>query len=763
VLTDRVSTYHLGANPSGVGRDRKATLRSWFLVKWFDLLALLFLTSATAAILIPLWSPGVPNPGDFLMSVHRIYELEKAWENGIFYPRFGLDLNFGYTAPLFQYYPPLASYIGLTFYRFGLGFIAAAKAVASVSLLFAGWGAYVYARTLLRQRFAAAIAAFTYLLSPYLLMVIYERGAVSESLTWAILPWLVWTTHRYFLTRRRAFGLAVAALVALTMLGHNATALFVAPLAALYAAVLAAMTRDSRALLRVAGAFLLGAGLSAFYWAPALLEMNLTKSTEFMFSGGTSVEANVKTLATFAQTSPVALYAGPERFRFALWPLLAAAAGVIGLVVARRRRPPLLWFWVGALSVTALLQLDLSLPFWQHVPFVRFIQFPWRLYGIIAFSIAILFGALFADVRLTRGRSLWQPLAATGLLALFAWLSLSNLHPDKLPIWEAFAEENITQRAMWERGQIGYPLFGDYTLRTLSIDDRGLALSRPVEDPMRLPPIVAPEKLEVRAENPVRYVLDVTAAHPWTLRLHRPYFPGWQVTVDGAPVNVNAGGVGGLVSAELPAGAYRVVAALGDNAVRRSANTISIVALAIWCVWLLPWRRWWLDVGLVVMLSFAIGAFITYLQTDGRFARYPLTTQATFAEGLRLVGLDLPTTTVCADDALTMRLYWFTDRTPRTDFKIFLHVTTLDDAAKVAQVDTMPFDSFNPMTRWEPGELVDFPQAIPLTGVTPGRYRVLFGLYDQETGQNLRVENATFILPGDRAQLTEIDVVDCTP
>lgn len=738
-------------------------MRSWLLTKRYDLLALLLLACAAAAILLPLWSPGIPNPGDFLMSVHRIYELAGAWENGIFYPRFGLDLNFGYTAPLFQYYPPLASYIGLAFHQAGLGFIAAAKAVASLSLLLAGWGAYIYTAALLKNRFAALVAASSYLLSPYLLMVIYERGALSESLTWAILPWLAWATQRYSVTPRRSYGLAVAALVALTLLGHNATALFVAPLAAVYAAVLAGMARDGRALLRTAGAFILGAGLSAFYWAPALLEMNLTKSTEFMFSGGTSIEANVKLLTTFAQSSLVVLYAGPERFRFALWPLLAALAGVIGLLVARRQRPPQLWFWVAVLGVTTLLQLDLSLPFWQHVPFVRYIQFPWRLYGIISFSTAVLFGAFFADVRLARRGNAWRPLLAIGLLTLFAWLSATNLRPDRLPIWETFDEADVNQRAMWERGQIGYPLFGDYTLRTLSIDDRGLALSRPIEDPMRLPPIVAPEKLEVRAENPVRYVLDVKAAHPWTLRLHRPYFPGWQVTVDGTPVSVEAGGVGGLVSAELPAGEYRVVAALGDNAIRRAANAISIVALAIWLVWLLPWRRWWVEVGLVVALSVATGAYISYLQTDGRFARYPLTTQAHFAEGIRLVGLDLPTTTVCTDNELPMRLYWFTDRTPRTDFKLFLHVTTLDDAAKVAQVDTMPFDSFNPMTRWEPGELVDFAQPIPLTAVTPGRYRVLFGLYDQETGQNLRVEDATFILPGDRAQLTEIDVVDCTP
>ena len=289
-------------------------MRSWFSAKRYDLLAFVLLAGGTAAILIPLWSPGIPNPGDFLMSVHRIFELDGAWVNGIFYPRFGLDLNFGYTAPLFQYYPPLASYLGLLFHSLGLGLIASAKAVLSLSLLLAGWGMYVYAGSILQNRLAALIAAFVYLLSPYLLLVAYERGAVSESLTWAILPWLVWAAHRFTIGRQRRYGLASAALVALTMLGHNATALFVVPLVALNVATLAALARDWRALLRVAGAFVLGAALSAFYWAPALLEMSLTKSTEFMFSGGTSIEANVKTFATLAQSSLVSLYAGPSRF-----------------------------------------------------------------------------------------------------------------------------------------------------------------------------------------------------------------------------------------------------------------------------------------------------------------------------------------------------------------------------------------------------------------------------------------------------------------
>ena len=73
----------------------------------------------------------------------------------------------------------------------------------------------------------------------------------------------------------------------------------------------------------------------------------------------------------------------------------------------------------------------------------------------------------------------------------------------------------------------------------------------------------------------------------------------------------------------------------------------------------------------------------------------------------------------------------------------------------------MPFDGFNPMTRWEPGELVDYAQEVPLDGVAPGAYTLVLGLYDQETMQNLRVLDSAFVLPGDRVRLADLEIVEC--
>jgi len=269
-----------------------------------DLVAASVLLLIASLVLIPpLWSPGIVNPVDFLMSVHRIMELDTAWAQGIYYPRLGPDFNFGYGAPLFQFYPPLASYLGLLFHWLGLGYIAAAKAVLSLSLLLAGLGAYAFGHLLLRWRPAALAAGLLYMASPYLLLVVYERGAVAEMVVWGVAPWLFWAAHRFHASGQRRDGLLTATAVALVFLAHNATALFLLPGAALYVAWLAFSEGRVRALWPVAAAFVLGAALSAFYWLPAMVEVRHTIVEQTMFSGATEAVNNVVPPAQIGRAS----------------------------------------------------------------------------------------------------------------------------------------------------------------------------------------------------------------------------------------------------------------------------------------------------------------------------------------------------------------------------------------------------------------------------------------------------------------------------
>lgn len=721
-----------------------------------------------------LWQPGLPNQIDLLMSVYRITELQDAWRQGIFFPRWGLDLNFGYGALLFNFYPPLVSYVGLALRALGFGLLTTTKLILTLQLVVGGVGVYVYARRLLGHMhpphtgeaayLPALVAGALYALSPYFLTVLYERGAMAEGMALALLPWLFWAAHSLLASGRRRDLLLTAVLVAAMMLAHNITALFVVPGVAIYIALLALIERRPRALLSVAGAFALGLGLAAFYWLPAIMEVGATRADEYMLSGGIALRNFVRPLGEIIQRTWVHQYAGDSRFAFALWPFVVGVAGTLALLIRRSGRAPLALL-AGAWAIILLLQANFSLPLWEGAPIIRFIQFPWRLYGPASFCVALLGASLFT-LPLLRGR--WGWAAAAAMLAAVFLLGTQNLRPALLPFWYDVDDAGINQADLWQRGRDGFPLFSDYAPATQRLVSKGIPLSRPVEEHSELPSVPAPERLVVVEQGAQSLALDVDASRPWSLRLHRLYFPGWRVRVDGAAVTTRADGVLGIVGADIPAGEHRIDVNFDDSPVRRAGNLVTMVALGILLAVALNPRNWWLRAAIVVGSAGVIWLLVTYGGAAAKATVTPMPFRADFANGVSLIGFDLPNPAPCAGESVPLHLDFFASTTPPADKKFFVHITTADDSSKVAQFDTLPADGFNPMTRWEAGEFV--PQTIVMNfdaatapGVAPGNYKVVFGMYDPMTGENVPVLASPDTLPGDRLRLGDMTIAACTP
>ena len=70
-------------------------------------------------------------PGFFPMhddtQVARVFEMGKVLQNGIFPVRFVPDLGYGYGYPIFNFYAPLAYYIGASFIFLGFDALLATK------------------------------------------------------------------------------------------------------------------------------------------------------------------------------------------------------------------------------------------------------------------------------------------------------------------------------------------------------------------------------------------------------------------------------------------------------------------------------------------------------------------------------------------------------------------------------------------------------------------------------------------------------------
>lgn len=723
-----------------------------------DLVCLALVVAAAGFLAWWPWGLAIPNRPDMLMSIYRVFELAEAWRYGIIFPRLGPHLNFGYGAPLFEFYPPLVSYLSLAFYGLGLGYIGATKAAFTVTFLLAGAGMYLLARALLGSRPAALLSALVYVSAPYLMLDIYERGAAAESLALALLPWLFWAVRR-LVDRPSRWRVVVAAWAITSMiLAHNLTAFFAVPAALAYGTILALLDRRLAALGTLAAATALGLGLGAFYWLPALTEIKYTRAESYMLNGLTAVENNLVEWRGLIQPYLVFEYRGPTRFRFALQQILYGGLALLVLPLLRRRLRVEVALFALLWVLVLFLQLDVTAPFWQGAPLVRFIQFPWRLYGLAALSVAVLSGSLLR-IKWPMQASVWPIALVLGLLAV--GLNSYNLRSDRIKSWwQPLAEASVNQIDLYERGRRDYPLFGDYSPVALAINPGSLSVPR---DPSaeRFPPLSPAPTLAVLEENPQHIKLAVQAEAPFTLRAHRIFFPGWQVYVDGHPVETYPSGQIGLVTASLPAGAYVTTVEFGQTPIRRAADGISIVALAALITLALPRRRF-LFQGLVFLaLAILLTAGLAIFSAQRQRGNQPVALPVNFQDELRLVGYTLPKTTFRQGDEIRLRIYWLVQQTPRVNYKVFLHVAQLDDSYKVAQADSEPMLGYSPMTRWEAGELVTDEYRLLLEEpIAPGRYRLLLGVYDEATMHNLFVYDAPTVLPGDRVVLTEVEITE---
>lgn len=739
--------------------NRPAASSNTSPLEWtrFDWACLLLLAVGTALAVGRFWLPGVSSDADMLMGIYRVFELDRAWQGGIFFPRLGADLNFTYGAPLFQFYPPLASYGALIFHKAGLGLIEASKAMFSLSLLLGGLGVFVYARWLFSSRKAALVSGMVYLFSPYLLTNVYERGAAAESLALALLPWVFWAVHHLLIGEKEPWIYISAMLIGLLVLAHNITAMFALPAILLVALVLGLTSGRFRQLGFVGLAIALGLGLSLFYWLPALAEVGTVRIEASMLDEAKNVVAHLVPLTQLVQESLVFDYWGELRFHPAFWQVMLGALGIVAIPFQDRTRRLTLAIVAGLWLLTLFLQLSYSRFLWESLPLIRFIQFPWRLLGLGSFCLALLAGSLFL---LRPLRSLAGSILALVLLGSIVYVSTARLSPEYSPIWYRISSAELGLHDLYDRGSRGFALFSDYLPGTVQVSVSDLPRSRSTASLAAESETPAP-LVQVLSEDPFRLKLLVGSQQSFDLRLHRFNFPGWRAYLGSYPVAVESYGELGLVSVPLPSGVYPLEIRFEGTPLRTAATVVSVVC---WIVVLMglfePWRR---RTGLllwIVMIAAVVAGLLVFHGNHQRSVRRPILYPVNYQNELRLVGHDLEQTTWTAGEQSTIVLYWLVQSTPMQEYRVRLELAPADGSEPITIAETAPLLGLGATTRWEPGELITDAYSIFIgEDVFPGRYDLVMTLYQSDLGQNLKIVQSPASLPGERAILSQLEVV----
>jgi hypothetical protein len=495
--------------------------------------------------------------------------------HGIAVARWAPDLGRGAGQPLFLFHPPVIYYVGELWHLLGFDFVTAMNLACAVVVLASAASMFLLARLY----FGAAggwLGAAAYLYAPYFAVDLYVRSAMEEFAAFPLFALALYGFGAFARRRRFRHWLLGAAAYAGVLGCHFPAALLFTPLLLAFLGFTAWMEKSWSVLWRQACGFLMGLGLSAFLWVPGLAFRQLVAMNRAMEGHGRYSDHFVYLHQLFY--SPwgygVSVPGPNDGMSFALgWShLLLALAAWIWLSRKARSRDGLderrlVRFFGLAAAVLCLLMIEDAIWFWQQLPLLQYVLFPWRLLGPVALCLALAIASL-GPLLLTLAPC-WRTAGMTGAMALLIIPNLSHLHSKQLvdvdlkawsPLQMAVTGfETTTMGEVTPRWVTRQPAYYGAAARVLSGDAQ---IARP-------------------GRTPFSWSSPVSARVPSTIEIETAWFPGWRVRVDGQPVTAGPGESSGLITFQLPAGEHTVNVEYGRTDTEKAAAGISLAALIL--------------------------------------------------------------------------------------------------------------------------------------------------------------------------------------
>lgn len=564
-----------------------------------------------------MWGPAMLAGHSAWIDFARLAEFDAAIRAGDFFPTWSPDLYSGYGSPIFQFYAPLVYYLAEIPLLLGCDVSTALKVTQFLALLGSGLAMYRLGATYF-SGWAACAGSVFYMVAPYRLVDMFVRHALAEHGAFVWLPLIVWGTERFLSQRSRA-GLVTGALASAALIfTHNIMALIGFPVCIAAGWALASPRRGLLPIVLAGAVGVLGVGLAAFFWWPAMSGRPLTQAEASLTGGYFDFHHHFVTGWQFLDPHWSFGTSGPKSgetmpLQIGL-PHLVAAIGALVMLLGRwqgegeagRRRAA--WSIVGLLvmAIGIFMCSGISQFVWETLPLVKYVQFPWRFLGLVIFG-ATLCATALADRFAAIGERM-ASLAPVGMImvimaAYFPYYAQARFlvvdkHTGKLAsLPPEYVEDLQAAGSIFLIGQS----FTAAELRPMheratSSDD---FLPRDVKQQPSAPPAQMIEVAdgEVRdstrlQQNHYRSLLHLPA--PRQALLHQFWFPGWEATVDGVPVPTTTAGPSALVSCMVPAGDHTVEFRYRALPQRRLGVLISLFSLVLLLGALLTgglWRR----------------------------------------------------------------------------------------------------------------------------------------------------------------------------
>ena len=659
----------------------------------FDLGLLTAALLPLVAILPTFNGDWVINTADGMFHVHRIFAMTTLMQSGDLYPRWIPYFHLGYGYPVFNFYAPLATWLGGLLGVLGISAPLAFTLIVALGWMLGSAGVYALGRRWLPVP-AALVGAALWAYAPSAFQGVWNIGSIAQMTASAFVPWLFLAIIRLAdqpgLRRVSALGVVFA----LVLLAHQPTSvlvgLFVAPGAPLLCLWFA--RGDKRWLLRMAavgGGLLLGAGIAMIFLLPMALELPYVQVSE----GATNLRNVLNAsflqpyqlfLPTFAPDLSDLNRNLPDSI--GLLTGVLAAAGLLVLVIRRQYRLALVW-GAAALFVIFLL-LPVSLDFWLNVPLLGQLRFPGRVLRLGG----VFFALLGAGSLLWLPRR-WQTPASAVVLLVIIVSSLPTVYPSRESLdFSGLSAADFIRYELdtYSFGGTSYdefkPIWGD------SIPYDAPDIGSYVTDPLRVDFITRDgEGAALTREGAMTYRYN--APQPQEVHFRQFYYPGWAAAIDGVPVEVFPEQEFGLLSVNVPAGEHVITLSRPGTPAENIAPLVSLASLGIAVIFAvrkrpirsidrnrlrpfptgeipnivnrLPTRFALVVIGVVIPFALVNRLYIQP-QTDWFRLQSPLDApaamrtplHAAFGDAYELLGYTLDQSGVNAGETLNVTLFW---------------------------------------------------------------------------------------------------------
>jgi hypothetical protein len=512
---------------------------------------------ASFALIAPFFFLGNPSGHDFEFHMYSWMEVLNQWKQGILYPRWAALSHWTYGEARFLFYPPVSWSLGAILGAV-LPWKAAPGAFVWLALSAAGLSMFRLARRWLSRSDAIAASVF-YAANPYHIVIVYWRSALAELLASCLLPLLLLLILKS-VDRGNRMVLPLGLVMAAAWLTNVPSAVMVNYSLALLVVVVAIAHRAPRLLCYGAFAVVLGAALAAFYLVPAAYEEKWI-NVDQVLSPGVRPEDN------FLFTSiPDADHNNFNRIVSTIGVSeITVLAGALVLSRRWRRDDQAAWWSLAVWGIAAgVLMFPFTLLFWQYLPKLRYLQFPWRWLLCLNVPLAVLLAVAWH--RWIQRVALYVLLL--GVIALVG----QRMQP---PWWDNAADINEMQDAIADA--TGYEGTDEYVPD--GVDPSNLNKDAP---------LVAAEpgsKLQITSWKPESRTFIAEVTRPEELRLRLFNYPAWGVEVNHRPVHAETSGITGEMLIPVETGRNEVTVTFERTWDRTLGGVVSLVSalgLVLW-------------------------------------------------------------------------------------------------------------------------------------------------------------------------------------